>query len=156
MMLKAPCRADEQSWDQDPSPEFTPHPPVHQLIHACVAQCPILQRCTEYVESLADFEKPYGVVAGVYRPWPGDSIVTARSTSAATMRAVHHLQKVIAQMQPGDRMPTIRQVMDDLTMSRNPVRAAYTHLVAQRVLVLPRNRNHPYTVAEPLRVEDAA
>lgn len=142
MQLKPPCHADPLDWDQDPGREFTPHSPVHQLIHLCQTQCPVLALCQQL-----DKGDCYGVVAGRYRPWPHDSRLASMYQSAGAAQVAGAVRIEAEQLPPGTAIRPASELAREHGVSKTTVGKALRWLAGEDVLVRPRDHRKPYRVA---------
>lgn len=142
-----PCAADPESWDLDPS--LAPHPPVEQLVNACLSQCPALALCRQL-----DRGDCYGVVAGEFRPWPDAKSLAAAFRSGTMSRVITGVRASIANAHPGTVLPGAQDLARLYGCSDTTVRSALRWLAEQHVLTPPVNRHHWYQVPE--RSENAA
>lgn len=142
MQLKPPCHADPADWDQDPGREFTPHSPVHQLIHLCLTQCPALERCRAL-----DKGDCFGVVAGRYRPWPDPSRLASMYQAGGAMRVAGAVRIEVEGLKPGTEIRTAAELAREHGVSKTTVGKALRWLAAEDVLVRPADHRKPYRVA---------
>lgn len=147
MQLAPPCFMDPASWDLDRG-EGVPHTPIEQLIQACRTQCPRLAWCQDRAKG----EEIYGVVAGEYRPWPATAQVDALHRAPVLRRLVAALRAEIAELEPGQLLPTQTQLATDFGVSRHAVRAALRWLAEEDVLLKPATRAEWYRVPLPRKV----
>lgn len=148
--LLPPCRVDPISWDLDPG-VGAPHIPVDDMVHACLVQCPRLERC----RAEAGEDVIYGVVAGEYRPWPSDARVDELERSHIVRRLVAAIRTEVTELEFDDPLPPTRQLAREFGTSTTAVRAALRWLVAEDVLLKPATRTTPYRVAPPRKVTAA-
>lgn len=144
-----PCQADPISFDVDPD-NGTPHPPINQLVHACLTRCPAFEWC-----KTQDHSDVYGVVAGSYKPHPLAELTVIRNPSVR--KAADYLASVIATLNPGDEIPSQREVCEATGINRAAVRTAIGLLAAAGAIApgSSTGRGTRYVVAEPSPDQDA-
>lgn len=144
-----PCLVDPEAWDVDPGPGRGPHPPIDQLIQACLTQCPAIVKCRAL-----DRGDCYGVVAGQYRPWPAPAILATAFRQGAMSRVAAAVRVTVEHSKPGQVLPQAAELARLYGVSGTTVRSALLALADEHVLIRPANRRQWYRVPE--RTENAA
>jgi hypothetical protein len=122
-----PCQADPVSYDLDPE-HGAPHPPVEQLVHACLTRCHLYNWCSQQPR-----DRVYGVVAGEHRQPPftvtdWDARLCDLETRTATYRVVEHVARLARNAEPGAILPTQVEIADACGVTRVTVRSALRRL----------------------------
>lgn len=146
---KTPCQLDPEAFDVDPGTrrrDANP-PDVQALIQACRTACPILDLCAANAAD-PDTAEMYGVVAGEYRPWPGDTVVLTINQKTAKGRVIAGLTEIVETLNPGDPVPSAVDLARLYGVARTTALSALRCLAGEGILTRPGGYGHRYQRTE--------